>query len=272
MNSLHTVLKLARKDILNPRHYQRLALCFFIILIYFILQMGNKIEYAKELGLRINAFEPLIYLLTNSFQTLLVMGSLLFLVSDAPYRDTGDYYAVYRVGRVRWLSAKILVMIYFIVLYVFVCFLASVVFTLPYIEIGFAWSEFVQYPVISGVNYPKMIHMGPILNNYSLTEALAYSSLIFILWGTSLGLIVTNSNLKFHRAFGIVFAVIPTMADIVFPQVTGFKTSGFMRYIRLENLAFAELPKTFAVMALVVGALIVLALVQVGHHSMHEKE
>jgi len=272
MNNIAVIFQLTKKDILNPRYYQRIVLCFFIILVYFVLFLDKPMEFARELGLRINVLEPILSLLAANFTHFLFMGGLLFLISDAPFRDKGDYYIVYRVGRLRWLSAKILVMVYFILFFVLAAFLASLVFTLPAAEFSLSFSEFIQKSIIPGVNLRRLIRLGEnILNNYTLIGAVLRSSLLFVFWSTILGLIIINSNLRYQRTYGIILASIPVVADKIIPEVSRFRR-GYLYYLSLENLGKDDFLVSIAVMALVIFALIALGLIQVGKHSMHEKE
>jgi|GEM_PF-3331887 len=273
MNNIAIVFQLAKKDILNPRYYRRLVLCFFIILVYFVLFLGESMEFARELGLRINVLEPILSLLATDFTHILFMGALLFLISDAPFRDKGDYYIVYRVGRLRWLSAKIMVMVYFVLLFVLVALLASLVFTLPAPEFKLTFSEFIQKPIVGGVNVGRHIEMGEnILTNYTLMEGMLKSSLLFILWSSILGMIIVNCNLKYQRVVGVLMAFIPVVADKVITEVSLSANKGYLYYLRLGNLGQGDFLISVAVMVLVILALIALSLIQVGRHSMHEKE
>src|SRR5690554_6120843 len=182
MNNIAIVFQLAKKDILNPRYYRRLVLCFFIILVYFVLFLGESMEFARELGLRINVLEPILSLLATDFTHILFMGALLFLISDAPFRDKGDYYIVYRVGRLRWLSAKIMVMVYFVLLFVLVALLASLVFTLPAPEFKLTFSEFVQRPNIGGVNVGRQIYLGIVIEDFFAQVNLPGQILEGLMW------------------------------------------------------------------------------------------
>lgn len=272
MNNIAIVFQLTKKDIFNPRYYRRLALCFFIFLVYFVLFMDKSVEFARELGLRINALEPILSLLSVNFTSPLLIGALLFLLSDAPFRDRGDYYIVYRVGRLRWLSAKILVMVYFVLLFVLVAILASLVFTLPAPEFKLSFSEFVQRPNIGGVNVGRQIYLGEkILNNYTLVEAILKSSLLFILWSSMLGMIVINCNLKYKRVIGVIMAFIPIVIDEIITEVLS-PNKGFIYYLSLGYMDKGDFITSVAVSVLVLIALIALSLIQVGQHSMHEKE
>lgn len=272
MNNIAVIFQLTRKDIFNSKYYRRLILCFFIFFSYYILGFTSAVEYARELGLRINVLEPALILLSK-ITSPIIMGTLLFLICDTPFRDEGDYNVVYRVGRVRWLSAKILVMAYFITLFVLVALLASVIFTLRAPEFQLSFSDFAQLPHIDGVDSGRQLYFDEnIINNYTLVEALLKSSLLLMLWGNILGMIITNSNLKYHRIIGIILACIPQVGDRILLMLQSFHKEGFLRYICLESISKGDFPTCVIVMLLIIFALIVLALFQVGKHSMQEKE
>lgn len=271
MNNFRIVTQLVKRDIRNPRYYLRLTLCFFIVFAHYTLFMDQQLAFARELGLRINALEPFLYLLTHNFNSILILGSLFYLVSDAPFRDKGDYNAIYRVGRIRWLFAKIIVLLYFVMLYILGCFLASLFFVLPAVEFGFSYSKFVLQPIIPGLNDHKTLRLVGILDKYSLGQAAFRSSLIFFLWSTILSLIILNSNMKYKRAYGVSMAFIIPVGDRILWAVTNYRAS-YLAYLRLEYLDKTDWPITIAVMTAAVLVLIFLALVQVGSHSMHEKE
>lgn len=227
--------------------------------------------YAQELGLKINFMEPLLSLLSE-IDSILLVSTLLILISDVPFRDKGDYYTVYRVGRFRWLSAKILVMLYFIVLFIIAVLMASMLFSLPAIELDLSYSDFVQLPKIHGVTISRILPVGDkVLANYSLGEAVLYAGGIFFLWGTILGLIILNSNLKYSRFYGVILAALTLpLGRLASQNPSGFH--GLFYYMDITKVDKALLPVTISVMIVIIFILTILALTQVGRHSMHEKE
>jgi|SRR5690554_2295394 len=272
MNSLRIIAQLVMRDIRNPRYYYRLVFCFFLLLAHFILKLDQQLAYAQELGLGINALEPVLQLFAQDFTGILVMGSLIYLVSDAPFRTRGDYNSIYRVGRINWLSSKIIFLLYLVALYILACFLASFLFTLPVLEFGFSYSEFVMRPPIEGLDNHKVFLFFGLTDKYPLMQAVVRSGLNFFLWSTILGMIILNTNMKYHRAYGVSLAFLVPVGHTVLQAISPVSRVGYLSFLYLESLDAELWPRTIAVMVAVIVALMVLALAQVGKHSMHEKE
>lgn len=270
MNSVIAIAKLFKKDVLNPKYYQRLCICSLLVIAGFILEYSEVFSLVKSMGVKINVFEPAISMITFGFNYVLLVGAFLFLVSDAPYREKGDYLTIYRVGRVPWLIGKILIMGYYLLLFTVVILFVMALLTLPFGEFNSSYSAITSGELSLPAMSPHIYLGSTMIANFSLTEAVFFTCALYCLWNLIIGLIIVNSNLKYKRSLGIILAFLPNLADKITETVFGERL--LIRYVTLGSVYREELPTIFMVMAGIAFLLIAIAVIQVNHHSMNEKE
>lgn len=175
---------------------------------------------AADEGLRIGWAGLTVYLLNDSWLSVMVTLGLLMLLFDVPRTDAAQKYLLLRSGRKAWAWGQLLYIMVTTALYMLALGLILLAWIAPWLDWSGGWSPVIER-FANGADqiYDSMIGYDPwLLRAYSPFGALILEALLHYICFVMLGFTMCLFNGTLGNRAGFLLAAIPAMFDTVISE------------------------------------------------------
>lgn len=200
----------------SPRLWALLILC----LLCFDRYLAPITALAADEGLRIGWTGLTVFLLNDSWLSVMVTLGLLMLLFDVPRTDAAQKYLLLRSGRSAWVRGQILYIMTVTALYMLALGLILLAWIAPWLDRSVGWSPVIER-FADGADqiYDSMIGYDPwLLRAYSPFGALIVEVLLHYICFVMLGFIMCLFNGTLGNRAGFLIAAAPAMIDTVITE------------------------------------------------------
>lgn len=209
---LHSLLTLTS----SPRLWALLILC----LLCFDRYLAPIVALAKDEGIRIGWIGLTVFLLNDSWLSVMVTLGLLMLLFDVPRTDAAQKYLLLRSGRKAWAWGQLLYILCATALYLLVLGLILLLWIAPWVDWSIGWSPVIER-FVDGADqvYDSMIAYDHwLLRAYSPLGALTIEVLLHYICFAMLGFTMCLLNGTLGNRAGFLIAAAPAMVDTVIAE------------------------------------------------------
>lgn len=203
----------------SPRVLALLILCVLCFDRYIAPIRALLID--KDLGISWPAL--LVFLLNDSWISVMTTLGLLLLLFDVPHRDESQRYLLLRAGRRAWARGQLYYILAASAIYLVAMSLITLAWIAPWTEWTLGWSTGIQAFVDGAYEvYDSLLNYDPwILSSYSPLGALAIEMGLHYVCFVALGFAMCLINAAVGSRAGFLVAAAPAMVDVVITEYFG---------------------------------------------------
>lgn len=139
-DKLKTPFRIALMQLRKELFSQKAGMIALLIGLYLYIMMQPVKEFAADVGYNVTPV-GLVFLSCDSFVQMLMMAGAVVLLSGAPFEDDTYPYLIVRSGRTAWVLGNCLYIILIGGIYVLFLWFATVLATLPHVDLRMAWGK-----------------------------------------------------------------------------------------------------------------------------------
>ena len=165
----------------------------------------------------------MVFLLNDSWLTVLAGLGLLVLLFDLPMADEAQKYLLIRSGRGAWARGQIVYILLATAIYMLVLGVLVLLWILPWIDWTWGWSDTIMRFVDGAYEvYDSMLDYDPwLISSYSVLSAFGIQVALHFICFATLAVVMAFFNSLVGNRAGFLFAMGPLMADTVMTEFFG---------------------------------------------------
>lgn len=205
----------------------------FLIVVSIVFMIDSVAKPMKdlsiELGYKLNAIEPVLFILSKGLNIVVIPMIFIALLSDFPSSENSGYFSMIRNGRTAWFIGETLFALLTSILYIVILFSAVMLYCSDNAFIGNVWSD---YTLKTYIDYPETFLYGTMFLDTSVyTQGkplliLFQTMILLIMYIFILVMLMLLFRIIGKKSFGMMLAI-----GITFVGLPSYQTTSAIRWI-----------------------------------------
>ena len=202
-----SIIRVARTEYIKLITDPRIIIVGMLLIIIQNMVVDPLINRSVKLGEPLNIVEPFIAVCNSTMLLLFIPSVFIILISDFPDINTHTLFIIKRSGKTNWLFGQIGAVLFYIISYLAVIFIACCGFTSSHCFVGSEWSDtatkYLSHFPQERDSFISEFLPTNLYNQMSLTEALIHTVAFFILNMLTIALVLILFRILHFKMAGI---------------------------------------------------------------------